>query len=257
MDIYILAYVGVVGVFMGSFVNLVADRLLAQDTILGRSRCDHCRKTLALRALIPIVSFLWYRGKSVCCKKMLFWAYPVSEILTGTVYVFSWYYAPVESILEHILVLGLMSVLMVVVIADLKQQIIPDEAQIAALVAVTLLHLASGASFVQLAWYVMYGFGVMIPLLLIYILTKGKGMGFGDVKFAYIMGYLLGIQNGLLALYLAFVTGAVVGVVMLVSARAGMKYRIAFGPFLVVGLVLMYFTADDLSPIFLRIIGLT
>jgi leader peptidase (prepilin peptidase)/N-methyltransferase len=79
---------------------------------------------------------------------------------------------------------------------------------------------------------------IMAPILFLFLATLGRGMGFGDVKLAFTMGYLLGWKGGVIALYIAFVSGAAVGIVLLLLKRRGMKSKIAFGPFLVIGLVI-------------------
>ena len=99
----IIGYVSVLGLFMGSFLNLVADRLIANKTILGRSQCDHCRKILSPLALIPVVSYVLGAARSLCCKKHLSWTYPASELTTAVAYGSGWYFAPVSTTLEHII----------------------------------------------------------------------------------------------------------------------------------------------------------
>ncbi len=90
-------------------------------------------------------------------------------------------------------------------------------------------------------WPLVHGCIVMAPLLLVYLLTKGKGMGFGDVKFSFVAGFILGMWNGLAALYLAFIAGGVVGGYLLISKRSKPKSKVPFGPFLILGLYLMLF----------------
>ena len=95
----------------------------------------------------------------------------------------------------------------------------------------------------------------MAPILLLWLVTKGRGMGFGDVKLAFTMGVLLGIKGGLMALYIAFVSGAVTGVILLIGKKKGLKSKIAFGPFLVIGTVIVLFYGGKLMEIFRKIYG--
>jgi leader peptidase (prepilin peptidase)/N-methyltransferase len=85
---------------------------------------------------------------------------------------------------------------------------------------------------------------VLFPILFLWLITKGKGMGFGDVKFSLIMGVLLGLKGGLVALYLAFITGGIVGLILVLLKKKKLKSKIAFGPFLAIGTIIMLFFAD-------------
>jgi leader peptidase (prepilin peptidase)/N-methyltransferase len=96
---------------------------------------------------------------------------------------------------------------------------------------------------------------VMFPILLLWVITKGKGMGFGDVKLAFNIGFLLGLKPGLLALYLAFIAGGVVGFFLLISRKSKLESKIAFGPFIVVGTLIMFFWGEKIMEMIKRIYG--
>jgi prepilin signal peptidase PulO-like enzyme (type II secretory pathway) len=83
--------------------------------------------------------------------------------------------------------------------------------------------------------------GAGLFFLILVLLTQGKGMGIGDVKFGFLMGMILGWPNILLALMFAFLTGAAVGVILIILKRKGLKSKIAFGPFLVLGTLFSLF----------------
>lgn len=234
-------YLFIFGLFIGSFLNVLIERLSKEESIGGRSHCDFCKHTLAPADLVPVFSYLFLRGKCRYCRKKLSPQYPLVEILTGIIFVLSWTYSPFVTIPLLILTIALSCVLEVIVIADLKYQIIPDEMQIVLVVIglamFTLQGVAPSAVLVRIA----EGALIMTPILFLYLITKGKGMGFGDVKLAFGIGILLGTYKGALALYIAFLTGAVVGVCLLATTKSKMKSKIAFGPFLVVGIVALFF----------------
>lgn len=229
------------GLAIGSFLNVLIDRLSQEEGIGGRSHCDYCKKTLTPRDLIPVLSFLSTRGRCRYCHKRLSLQYPFVEILTGIVFVVSWHFSPFDAVALKLLTLALVSVLLVILGADLKYQIIPDEMQVAMVILGIVLLVMEGAAPSAVALRFAEGALVMAPILLLYALTKGKGMGFGDVKLAFGIGVLLGAVNGAVALYIAFLSGAFVGVILLLASRKKMKSKIAFGPFLVVGIVCMFF----------------
>lgn len=235
----------VYGVAIGSFLNVLIDRLSMEEGIGGRSHCDHCKKTLKPKDLIPVFSFLSTGGKCRYCKKKLSLQYPIVELLTGVTYVISWHFSPFDNVPLRILTLALSSVLLVILVADLKYQIIPDEMQVALIVIGIALVILQKAAPSAVLIRVAEGALVMSPILLLYVLTKGRGMGFGDVKLAFGIGLLLGAVNGALALYIAFLSGAIVGVGLLVASRKKMNSKIAFGPFLIVGIVCMFFLKNE------------
>jgi prepilin signal peptidase PulO-like enzyme (type II secretory pathway) len=257
MQIVLYAYLGLIGLCMGSFLNVLADRLSQEQTIGGRSHCDHCHKTLAWRDLVPIGSFLVSLGKCRMCRAGLSWQYPMTELLTGVAFVLGWIYSPFSSLAGHIATLSLVSVLIVIFLADIRYQIIPDETQVAGLLIGTALALLTPhLSFMTFVQMVLDGFLCMLPILLIYVLTKGRGMGFGDVKWAFVMGYILHLPYAFIALYIAFVVGGLFGVVLLLFGRAGLKQKIAFGPFLIFGFTVVYFAGTLAMDTALRLFGL-
>lgn len=237
IDIILMVY----GVAFGSFLNVLADRLSKEESIGGRSHCDHCKKTLQPVDLIPVVSYVLLAGKCRYCHKKLSIQYPLMEIVTGVLFVLAWNFGPFAAIPLKLLTIALTSILLVIFVADMRYQIIPDEMQIALVVVGAALFLLQGATPVGVALRIAEGILIMLPILFLYLITKGQGMGFGDVKLAFGIGILLGAFRGGLALYIAFLTGAIIGVGLMVFQRSKMKSKIAFGPFLIVGIVLLFF----------------
>ncbi len=250
-------YIFLLGLFLGSFFNVLADRLSKEETIGGRSRCDICKHTLAWYDLIPIISFTLLKGRCRYCRAPISYGHVYAEIMTGVSFILTWYLSHqfYPTLALHIIHIVITGILIVMLLSDIRYQIIPDEMQIA-------LALAGIARFFFLTvnifkpifpqiYTIEYlylvgqliggGLIVAVPLLLIFLVTKGKGMGFGDVKLTFNMGLVLGMWNGLYALYLGFISGGIVGGVILLSKKAKLKSKIAFGPFLILGLYIMLF----------------
>ena len=255
------------GTVIGSFLNVLIDRLPNDESIMGRSHCDHCKKKLNGLDLFPILSFVFLKGRCRSCKKKLSYFYPFVEVLTGTSFVLTWIYAPVvvrtgrdlsvlSTSLERIIMIGIISTLIVIIFADLKYKIIPDSMQVAFLIFALLLHLAKGAGASDFINYFLSGLAIMSPILFLFLITKGKGMGFGDVKLAFIFGFLLGLKGGLLVLYISFLAGGVIGAVLLTLRKKGMKSTIAFGPYLVLGIIIMLFFSRQINLLLYRFYGL-
>ncbi|MFS8158731.1 MAG: prepilin peptidase, partial [Candidatus Roizmanbacteria bacterium] len=249
-----LIFLFIFGLVVGSFLNVLIDRLSNEESILGRSYCDSCKKTLSPLTLIPVFSWIYLRGRSACCKKKISLWYPVVEIITAVAFILPFIIPTSSQYFVTDLVrlfsahshstqlwfylttwLLLISASIVTIVADVKYHIIPDE--------MTLLTGLIAFPFIYLNWNHVSGplsspfvgaLAVMFPILFLHLVTRGKGMGFGDVKYAFVMGLWLGLWDGLLALYLAFVLGGVVGIFYLLLGKKKMKSTIAFGPFLVV-----------------------
>ncbi|PJB87841.1 hypothetical protein CO083_04860 [Candidatus Roizmanbacteria bacterium CG_4_9_14_0_8_um_filter_34_12] len=271
---FLIPFIFILGAAIGSFLNVLIDRWLNDQPITGRSCCDHCKKQLKSLDLIPIFSFLFLSGRSRCCNKKLSWQYPLVEMVTGVLFVlvviaspalrdvaislpigqsiltgllpFDYATSSVVSLrvnlLAMILMLATVSCLIVIFFADVKYQIIPDQIQILLfLFSIFYFLFSSNWSIQSLIIRLLSGVVVMLPILLIYLISRGRGMGFGDVKLAFNMGILLGIKGGLLALYFAFIIGGIFGAYLLLSKKKKLKSKIAFGPFLVLGTIILLF----------------
>lgn len=226
---------GVLGAFIGSFLNVLIDRLpRGKDVLVSRSVCDYCGKTLRWYELIPLLSFALQGGRCRRCRKRLSWQYPGVELLTAAVYAWAGTAVPELPLLLPLLVV--FSSFIVITIADLKFQIIPDSMVVAALVgAVWLGWVTDGLAGMPLR--LGAGVGALGFFLLLWLITRGRGMGFGDVKLAFALGVLLSLPRIIFALYISFISGAVVGVLLLGLHNKTLKSRIPFGPFLILGTV--------------------
>jgi leader peptidase (prepilin peptidase)/N-methyltransferase len=212
-------FIFILGLLIGSFANVLIDRLPNGESIWwGRSHCDHCKQQLRWFELIPVVSFLLQGSRCRRCHKKFSVQYPIVELITaiGFVLLFP------HSVSYYVLFIALL----VIFVADLKYQIIPDSMIVIGCLAAiwTGIHLIPAIC--SFAFF-----------FVLWLVTKKKGMGFGDVKFAFFMGLVLGFPGIVIALYIAFLTGAFVGVILMVGKNKTWKSAIAFGPFLVLGTV--------------------
>lgn len=229
------------GLAVGSFLNVVVDRLVKETSLLGRSRCDHCGGNLRPSDLIPVLSFFLLKRRSRCCGEKLSWYYPTVEVLTGLTFVFTWRFLPNQGLMgeptlfNKWLFLAILACLMVIFFTDLKYQIIPDEILI--ILAVLSLPLA----LLNLKQHLLGALILSGFFYLIHRVTSGKAMGFGDVKFALVIGWLQGLKVGFFSVYFGFILGGIVGMILVALALATGKAKIAFGPFLVLGVILTIF----------------
>lgn len=227
-------FVFVLGTAMGSFINVVVDRLIHGESLGGRSHCDHCKRTLEWYDLVPLVSFLVLKGKCRRCHKKLSYQYPLVELATGILYLGTWIIIPSASV---VLYWGIVSAGWIIFLSDLRYKLISDYMQYLLFISILLHKVIEKASLFSLLGDVMAGILVMLPIGLIYVVTNERAMGLGDVILASIIGFALGVGKGLLALYIAFLIGAIIGILLIVIQKKGMKSSVPFGPFLLIGML--------------------
>ncbi|MBI5614328.1 prepilin peptidase [Candidatus Gottesmanbacteria bacterium] len=237
------------GLAFGSFANVLIDRGDDVSVLYDRSRCDFCKRHLSWYELIPVFSFLFLRGQCRTCRKKLSLQYPLVELCMGLSFVGVYSLFPLTSYISLVSYLILTFSFVVIFIADLKYFIIPDSMIILSLLSGFFLFLSSqlltrsahpnlGLGEQILEYGIPYfGTGLVAGsfFLLLWIFTKGKGMGFGDVKLAFVMGLLLKAPKTIVALYVAFLTGALYGVILILGKKKSLKSAVAFGPFLILG----------------------
>ena len=206
------------GLAVGSFLNSVIHRLETGESIVKkRSYCPHCKKILSWFELIPLMSFILQGGKCRKCHKKISWQYPLVELLTGAFFAFIGF---------NIFWLFVVSCLIVIFVYDLKHYIIPNEVIYPAIIIAFLYRLFGGFNYFLAA--IIAG----VFFLVIVLISKGKWMGVGDIKLALFMGLILGWPKILVALFLAFLIGALVSVILILFKKKTLKSRIPFGPFL-------------------------
>jgi leader peptidase (prepilin peptidase) / N-methyltransferase len=238
-------FIFILGLLIGSFLNVVILRMnTGRSVVTGRSKCARCGRVLSWYELIPVFSFLKLRGKCRTCHTPISFQYPLVELITGIVFIMLY--------TKIVLVQGLAvvpfiifaflcvvaSLMIVILVYDVKHKIIPDAAvypfillSIVSIVWRTFMHpgFAPGAAVVN-------GVFVALPFFLLWFLSKGRLMGFGDVKLTLGIGWFLGLSMGFMAVIFAFWFGGVVGLFILATSRKHtMKSEVPFAPFLILG----------------------
>jgi len=205
----------------------------------SRSFCDFCGRQLKWYENIPVVSWLIQKGQTRCCGRPLPREYPIIEILTGVAFllIFNFQFSIFNfqfSIFNFIII----SLLIFSLVFDLKYMILPDFSTYILIISALALWSLSAFGDWSYLWSMVGAFSF---LLLLHLGTKGKGMGLGDVKLALFMGLFLGFPGVVVAFYVAFIVGAVVGVGLMIFKKVGRKTMIPFGPFLILGTVVARF----------------
>jgi len=227
---------------VGSFVNVVVHRVPRKESVVRpRSRCPGCGTTLAGRDNVPVVSWLLLRRRCRTCGQPISARYPLVELLTATLYGAVAARLGLDPALPAFLVL--MAALVAISAIDLEHFIVPNRVVYPALFISTPMLVVAAA--VGRDWRSLWGAAVGGLLawgtLLVIHLVSPAGMGFGDVRLAGLIGVHLGwlsLRHVVLGLFLAFLTAAVTGIVLIATALRTRKDKVPFGPFLAIGAVL-------------------
>lgn len=276
------------GLAIGSFLNVIAVRydgerfLLNQGTLGGRSRCPHCGKTLRWFELIPLASWIMLGGHCARCHAGIDAQYPIVELLSGFIFALVPYRVMELTgtsggafVAIAILWVVVFEALLLMSLIDIRLGIIPDELNgflvilgifggiftMGFLGALNVSFIGPYASLfgLQESFWVshlaaaVFGaafFGALIAI------TRGRGMGMGDLKLAVPLGLLFGWPDILFVVAFASVIGAAVGVVLVILGRRKMKGTVPFGPFLALGALTVFFFAAPLVQWYLSAVGL-
>jgi len=272
----VLVIVFLLGLFVGSFLNCLIYRLWHKESFLkGRSYCPKCSHKLNWYDLIPVLSFLILRGKCRYCQKKISWQYPLVEISTALTFLLifnlsangqlpihsaSWRIAAdFQNLIATCYLLLVSCFLIIIFVYDLKHYIIPDKVVYPAILISGTWYLVSGIFFNLYTKYeilntVYAAIGAAAFFLFIVLVSQGKWMGLGDVKLVFLMGLLLGFPNILVALFLAFFIGAIIGIGLIIFGKKSLKSEIPFGPFLVSGTFIAVFFSQNLISWYLNLL---
>ncbi len=250
------AFIFVLGAVVGSFLNVVIYRLGSGRSFGGRSGCLSCGKILGPLELVPVVSFLFQKGKCRACKTTLSWQYPLVEFVTGVLFLLI--YLKQLPLTYTVFMWGVVSLLLVIVVYDLRHTIIPDELSIGLGVAAFLsLFIEWTELSIQIPHFqeIIAGPVFALPLFLFWFVSGGRWMGLGDAKLMLGLGWLLGLEQGIAAFVLSFWIGAAVSLLIILFQRLSpdgisqlfgtarrftIKSEIPFGPFLILGFLLSF-----------------
>lgn len=242
MTAFVAVSCGVLGLAIGSFLNVVIHRVPRRESIVRpRSRCPACDASISPADNLPVVSWLLLRGRCRACGAPISARYPAIELGTAALFVAAALRFRHDWALPAYLVL--FASLLAISAIDLEHYIIPNRIVYPTIaLALPLLALAAVSHHRLLPFRnALLGGMIAFGLLLVVHLVSPRGMGFGDVRLSFVLGlYLgwLGLGEVFLGLFLSFLLGSVVGVVLMLLRRRGRRDHIPFGPFLASGAVI-------------------
>lgn len=248
MELIFYAYAIILGLVFGSFLNVLIYRLPRnKPVVLARSACPKCGHLIAWYHNIPLLGYLWLRGKCAACKKPISIRYPLVEAANAAMYCFFLWRFGLS--IDAVIFAALGSALLVIFLIDADFQIIPDSITLPGIVAgVAVSLIPGGLTVVQSLIGVAVGGGVLYLIALGGdFLFKKESMGGGDIKMAAMLGSFLGWQKVLLVFMTSAVVGLVVSIVMMAFSKALRKERlIPFGPFLSIAAVIAVAWGDQI-----------
>ena len=252
----IVVLAGILGLIFGSFATVAAHRIPQRESIVtGRSKCPNCGAMVTAFENIPVLSYLFLRGKCRHCGNRISIRYPLIELATGILFALAAWEFGLS--LEAVLFAALFWVLVVLTVIDLEHKLLPNRivypAFVVGWVGLTVAALVDGEPdrLVDAA----IGAAVFGGFFFVVAFIYPAGMGGGDIKLAFVLGTFLGYAGGLAAvavgMFLAFFLGALGGVAVMMFSSAGRKTKVPFGPFLATGAVIATFTGEWIADSYL------
>jgi leader peptidase (prepilin peptidase) / N-methyltransferase len=236
--LYPLIVAAVLGAMIGSFLNVCIYRIpKGRSIVWPGSACGSCGHSLAWFENIPVLSYVVLRGRCRACSSAISLRYPFVELLTAAMFAGAWWlYGPSVLLLSR-LIFG--CALIVLFAIDLEYHLLPNVITIPGIVVGFAFSFLTPPGWVSSLIGIVVGSGVLWAIAEgYYRLRHEEGLGMGDVKMLAMIGAFVGWKLTLVTLMMASFAGSIVGVLLIVSRRGGLKYALPFGTFLALGAAL-------------------
>jgi leader peptidase (prepilin peptidase) / N-methyltransferase len=251
----IMIYTFCLGLCIGSFLNVCIHRLPESRSIVRPgSTCPKCDTAIRFYDNIPLLSYLWLRGRCRACAAPISLRYPLVELLSGlmALAVVMKFGPTLQGLVLYLFICALLAVAFI----DLDHRIIPD---VITLPGIILFFIASFAlpniSVQDALWGILAGGGTLLAVAWGYNLLTGKeGMGGGDIKLLAMIGAVVGWKGVFFTIFMSSAVGTVAGVLLMVRARSCGKLIIPYGPFLSIAAVTYIFFGNDILSWYLGLI---
>ncbi len=236
------------GAVVGSFLNVVTARLPRRESLLTPpSQCPACRSPIRWHDNIPILSFLWLKGRCRECRASIPWRYPLVEAVTAGLFWLAVWRIGVQ--IDLVPALAFLSALVAITAIDLDHQVIPDRIT---LPGIPLGLLANLLTKKLSLWDSVVGILAGGGIFFVIILVSRGGMGGGDMKLGAMIGAYLGWKLTILTIFLAVFVGGAIAVWLLLMRARGRKDPVPFGPFLALGSAASLFWGEEILSWYLR-----
>jgi leader peptidase (prepilin peptidase)/N-methyltransferase len=241
VEILLIFLFAILGLAVGSFLNVCIDRLPRNESIVNPpSHCAVCQHKLAVKDLIPLFSYLRLRGRCRYCQatipQKLFWV----ELATGLIFAFLYWWCVLFKTELGIVTFGVMAfyacLFILIFVIDLEHGLILNKVVYPGMVVALLLALYPwpwlNESMVMRVAYAALGGAIGFGIFLLIALISRGGMGWGDVKLAALIGLATGFPLVFVAIIIGAILGGIVAVALVIAKRRKRRETIPFGPFL-------------------------
>ncbi len=251
MNIYYILLFFAFGTILGSFYNVVGDRIPLKESIIKPpSHCDNCKHQLKAKDLVPIFSYIFNGGKCPYCKTKITPFYPLFETLSGVLFALT--YMSFGLSLSLIVALTFISLLLILLVSDFKYMIMPDSILIifGIIIAIEIILIYG------LKLFLIRLLGAFISAIIMFgikklgdFLFKKESMGGGDIKLLFIFGLTLGYEMAIFSVFLGSLIGLPVSIILAKNKEKNKNNEIPFGPYLSIGAIIILLLQLDLTTI--------
>ncbi|NFE47041.1 prepilin peptidase [Clostridium sporogenes] len=232
----------ILGLIVGSFLNVCIYRIPRRESIIyPPSHCEKCGVNIRTYNLIPVISYIFLRGKCGCCKNKISLRYPLVELLTGTLFLSIYHLCGLNfNFIKYII---FVSFIIVIGFIDLDTTDVYSKTTISAMLIGIIYILIE-------KFYFGYGIKTYIHAVLLCTTTIGtiifttKGMGSGDLGIYIVVSLFLGFKITAMTIFFSFIFGALIGVLLIVSKRKSRKDCVPFGPFIAIASIFSILFGD-------------
>jgi leader peptidase (prepilin peptidase)/N-methyltransferase len=236
------------GLCIGSFLNVCIYRLPASKSITNppRSICPSCNSQIPYYDNIPVLSYLWLKGRCRQCGAPISFRYVVVELMTGIVAVGALFHFGLT--LEGLIYFVFISSLIAITFIDIDHKIIPDVITLPGILMGLIASFALPAvGFKDSIIGMLVGGGALwVVAWVYYVLTRKDGMGGGDIKLLAMMGTIIGLKGVIFTIFVSSAVGTLVGVTVMMVKGKDMKFAVPFGPFLSIGAITYIFFGQEI-----------
>lgn len=276
----IIVAIGLLGLLFGSFVNAFVWRLHEQELLKGkktkkalqrlkdlsiskgRSMCVDCGHELAAKDLVPVLSWLYLRGKCRYCHKAISWQYPLVEVITAILFVISYLFWPVAlsgiGLFQFVIWLFFVVMFVALTVYDMRWFLLPDRVVLPVVIIgfVEVIVVAIGRHSLSALYMPLLGAAVIFGLFFgLFQYSKGEWIGGGDVKIAPALGLLAASPlKGFMVVFFASLIGTVVALPMLIKSKEAMTSKIPFGPYLLVATFIVVLYGDKIVQLYQKLL---
>jgi leader peptidase (prepilin peptidase) / N-methyltransferase len=251
-NLVLTLYVFIVGLIFGSFFNVCIYRIPAgKSVVYPPSSCGHCNTRLRALDMIPVLSYLFLRGKCRYCKQSFSARYAVVELMTGIIYAALFITYGFTFVFVKYIVLS--SFLIIIGLIDFDTTDVYFTTTISGIIsgiAFVVIGYFLGYNFMQYFWGALLGGGLITAIILL-----TKGMGWGDVEICLLCGVFIGLKLMAVTLFLSFILGGIIGVLLIITKKKSRKDYMPFGPYIALGAIAAMLYGEKIISWYLGTIG--